>query len=359
MLDNRRRGAVLPLLLLALAACGGPKEEAPTSPPAGASAAPAPAAHARLRGIATTSGDATRVVACGAPTSSSVALDDADHAIDQARSTIGAPPTEPIYVELEGAAGSDEGPFRVSTLLRARASDPAGACRVPVFEGDYLVDGADTPWTVEIRDDAIVYRGPAHPAGRTFPYAFTRTETGSIVYATRVDKPSVSTLEAALEPGLCFDARTKEVRGFTAHVAIDGKKLEGCAATGVPGGEYGPSPLDELNRYAGTYPRAAGLWSRAPIKGRLTALLGRSMTEFVDDMRVEGPLIKDRGVFYAIGNAPHRGGSDLAVFLADPATDTIEVVLSTGKVRRSLKEGGRDVPPPAEVAAVLGSPASP
>jgi hypothetical protein len=65
--------------------------------------------------------------------------------------------------------------------------------------------------------------------------------------------------------------------------------------------------------------------------------------------------MKNAGVFYVTGNKAHEGGSDTAVLLADPATDTIEVILVTHGTRQDLKEGGRDVTLPADVATFLGN----
>ena len=79
------------------------------------------------------------------------------------------------------------------------------------------------------------------------------------------------------------------------------------------------------------------------------------MREFLENMKVQGPLMKDNGVFYVTGNRPHQGGSDNAIFLADPATDTIAVILFVNGSRRDFKEGGREVELPAEVVTTIGN----
>jgi hypothetical protein len=63
--------------------------------------------------------------------------------------------------------------------------------------------------------------------------------------------------------------------------------------------------------------------------------------------------MKDAGIFYVIGNKPHPGGVDSAIFLADPATDTIEAIVFEKGARRDFKEGGRDVALPAEVVKLI------
>ena len=65
--------------------------------------------------------------------------------------------------------------------------------------------------------------------------------------------------------------------------------------------------------------------------------------------------MKDGGVFYVTGNKPHQGGLDNAIFLADPATDTLAVILYADGVRQDFKEGGRDVALPAEVVTTVGN----
>jgi len=124
---------------------------------------------------------------------------------------------------------------------------------------------------------------------------------------------------------------------------------------GVPRGEFGNDPLDELNRFAGVYPPTVHLWDDAALHKRLEALLGPSMKTFVENMKVQSPVMKDGGVFYVTGNKPHEGGADSAAFLADPDSDTIAVILFENGARRDFKEGGRDVALPAEVTTFLGN----
>ena len=282
---------------------------------------------------------------CGAPAAEVRTLPDADHAIANAFTTLSARPSEGLYVELDDA----------DALLRARALRTDRACDEAVFDGEFLVHGGDANWSIAISDAGIVYRDSKELKGRVFPYAFTRTATGSVLYATKLDKPKSATLEIALEPGRCIDAAHAELVSFKAHVVKDGTKLEGCAFAGVPHGEFGDAPLDELNRFTGTWPNTVELFKDPAIKKRLEELLGGTMQTFLDNMKVQGPLMKDAGVFYVTGNKAHEGGSDDAVFLADPATDTIGVILFTHGTRKDFKEGGRDVTLPAEVVTFLGN----
>jgi len=331
-------------LVVVLAACGSPKTEAP---PAGAPSADTSAdeSSSKLprRGILTAPGGVMTFRECGAPASAATPLTDSRGELAKARSALSARPAEGIYVELDGV-----------TVLRARTVH-GSACDAPVFEGEFVASGNEPFWVVEIRENGITLRSPELPKGRKYPYSFTRTETGSVLYATKIEVPLVSTLEVALEPATCVDSMSGELRSFKAHVTRDGQKLEGCAAAGVPRGEFGSAALDELNRFAGAYPGVVHLWNDPVLDKRLEPLLGAAMPTFLENMKVQSPVMKDAGIFYVIGNKPHQGGVDSAIFLADPATDTIEAIVFEKGIRRDFKEGGRDVAFPAEVEKTLAN----
>lgn len=347
-----RWAAAVPLVLW-LSACGGSKSAPAPAEPAAADDTDSSTSNAPLRGVATTSGATTSFRPCGAPAANAMTVTDGSGELARAFSTLAAKPSDGIYVELAGEIDGTR--LTLTSLLRAHALGGALACDAPVFDGEFVANGNEPFWAVEIRENGITFRSPEMPKGRTYPYAFTRTETGSVVYATKVEVPTVSTLEVALEPAQCADSMSGELRGFKAHVTHDGAKLEGCAIAGVPRGEFGSAPLDELNRFAGAYPQAVRVWKDPAIEARLEALLGKALPAFLANMKVESPVMKDGGIFYVTGSAPHRGGLDSAVFLADPATDTINAIVFVNAARRDFKEGGRDVAIPAEVATMIGN----
>ena len=340
----RIRAYALPLIAF-LVACGTPKPAVPPAEPAASESAAHSPSKIPVRGIVSMSGTQVRFRECGTPASAAKPLADAGQAIVRAFATLSAKPTEDLYVELDGAGA----------LIRARTLRIDRACEEPVFDGEFVVHDRDHNWSIAISDAGIVYRDSKDLKGRIFPYAFTRTATGSVLYATKLDKPKSATLEVALEPGNCVDTGHTDLGNLEAHVVKDGQKLEGCAFAGVPRGEFGDAPLDELNRFIGTWPNAVELFKDPAIKKRLEELLGGEMQTFLDNTKVQGPLMKDVGVFYVTGNKTHEGGSDNAVFLADPAADTIEVILVTHGTRQDFKEGGRDVTLPAEVVTFLGN----
>jgi uncharacterized membrane protein len=351
---SRANFAAIPLALL-LAACGTPKDAVPPVEHGATDSGDDSSSKIPMRGIATVSGPVTTVHECGATSTSAMTVSDPSRALAGAFASLAAKPAEGLYVELDGAPSADGKTFDVTALRLARTAGNSAPCDQPVFEGEFAANGNEPFWAIEIRENGIVYSDPSNPKGRVYPYAFTRTETGSVVYATKIVKPAVSTLEITLEPSRCVDSMSGEIRSLKAHVALDGRKLEGCARAGVPHGEFGNAPLDELNRFAGTYPKTVNLWKEPVVEKRLEALLGTAMPAFVETMKVQSPLMKDSGVFYVTGNKPHQGGQDGAVFLADPATDTIGAILFAHGTRQNFKEGGRDIALPADLAAMVAA----
>ncbi len=342
---SRPNLAAIPLLLT-LVACGGPKNGAAPAEPSADETAEEPSSSLPVRGILTLSGGVATFRECGTTADSAVTLPDPVGEFAKVFSSLEAEPAAGIYVELGGAPGE---------LRRARSLGESKACDEPVFEGEFVANGNEPFWAIEIRENGIVYRSPELPAGRVYPYAFTRTATGAVVYATKADGPVASTLEISLEPARCVDSMSGELRSFKAHVTLDGQALLGCAFAGVPRGEFGDAPLDELHRFSGTYPHTVRLWDEPAIRQRLEALLGASLTTFLANMSVQAPLMNAGGVFYVTGNKPHQGGVDSAIFLADPATDTLAVILYVDRFRKDFKEGGRDVALPAEVVTMIGN----
>jgi putative lipoprotein len=300
-----------------------------------------------VRGELTKQADALRFTVCGAPESSVVPLSGKTAEITDAWQAMAGGDDGALYVELRGAP--DRAAFRVEELVRARPVGEGARCAQPVFDGDFVVSGNEPFWAVEIRSDGITYRSPEMPKGRTYPYAVTRA-AGQPVYATRIDGPSASMLEIEIKPKRCVDSMSGEIRSFEARVVLDGRELHGCAAAGVPPGEFGDGALDELRRYAGTY---EPFWKRGPLHQRLATLLGAKLPAFESRFQVAGPLREDGGVYYATGNMAHQGGSDVAAFLADPDTDTINVVIVEDGKREDFKEGDREVTVPAEVRTFL------
>lgn len=109
--------------------------------------------------------------------------------------------------------------------------------------------------------------------------------------------------------------------------------------------------LSELRRHVGQYPRDIYLWGHPLLAQRLHALLGDKHQTFLENMRVQGPLTEENGLLFVTGNKPHEGGVDMAVFLADPVNDKLQVWLSSGGVAESFSEAETPLPDPPSVLA--------
>jgi putative lipoprotein len=349
---RRVTGFVLASFLLS--ACGKTPAPAPPSPQAEAPSAvpPGPPVRGELRKLAGGLG----FIVCGAPESAAVPLAGKVAEIDDAWKSLATADDGGLYLEVRGTA--DAARFRVEELVRARPLGEGGSCKQPVFDGDFVIHGNEPFWAIEIRRDGIVYRSPEEPKGRKYPYAATRS-AGELFYATRIPGTPGSILEIGLTPKRCIDGMSGEIRSYEALVKLDGRELHGCAAAGVPLGEFGDAPLDELARYAGTYETQGKLWKTEPLQARLASLLGGKLGAFESRFQVSGPLREEGGIFFATGNKRHEGGVDVAAFVADPESDTINVVIVENRKREDFKEGGREVPLPLEVKTLLASLESP
>ena len=343
------RAASVLMTVLVVAACG--RAPAPVSPKADTPSPvpPGPPVRGELR----TGPDGLAFTVCGFSESAAVPLTGKFAEIDDAWKALEIPDGGGLYLEVRG--GMDRGRFRVEELVRARSLGEGGSCKQPVFDGDFVLNGNEPFWAIDIRRDGIVYRSPEEPKGRKYPYAATRS-AGELFYATRLPGNPGSVLEIDITPKRCVDSMSGEIRSFEAKVMLDGRELHGCAAEGVPLGEFGDAPLDELARFAGTYETLGPLWKSEPLKGRLASLLGGKLPEFLSRFQVGGPLREENGVYFATGNKQHQGGVDLAAFVADPDSDTINVVIVENRKREDFKEGGRDVPLPLEVRTFLENP---
>lgn len=336
------------LIALGLAlACG--RTTAPSSSAPAETPSPVPPGPP-IRGELRKTGDGLRFNVCGAPDSAAVPLSGTSAEIEDALKSLEVQEGGGLYLEVRG--WPDRAGFRVAELVRARPLGEGSSCKQPVFDGDFFLSGNEPFWAIDILRTGIVYRSPEEPKGRTYPYAATRS-AGELFYATRIEGTPGSILEIDIEPKRCVDSMSGEIGSFEARVKLDGRELHGCASAGVPFGEFGDAPLDELARFAGTYETQGPLWKAEPLAKRLEALLDGKLAAFEARFQVAGPLREEQGIFYATGNKQHRGGIDVAAFVADPESDTINVVIVENRKREDFKEGGRDVPLPAEVTTFL------
>ena len=117
--------------------------------------------------------------------------------------------------------------------------------------------------------------------------------------------------------------------------------------------------LSQLRQHLGEYPRDTNLWGHPLLAQRLHTLLGARHQTFLEDMLVQGPLTEENGLLFVTGNKPHEGGVDMAVFLADPVNDKIQVWLSTNGTAESFSEADPPLADPPSVAAFKAKMAPP
>lgn len=109
--------------------------------------------------------------------------------------------------------------------------------------------------------------------------------------------------------------------------------------------------LTQLRLHLGQYPRDTNLWGNPLLAQRLHTLLGARHQTFLVNMRVQGPLTEESGLLFVTGSKPREGGADMAVFMADPANDKIQVWLSTGGTVETFSEADPPLADPPLVAA--------
>jgi len=117
----------------------------------------------------------------------------------------------------------------------------------------------------------------------------------------------------------------------------------------APEAKDAPS-LAQLRMHLGQYPRDTGLWNHPLLAQRLRVLLGDKHQIFKENMLVQGPLTEENGLLFVTGNRPHEGRVDMAVFLADPVNDKLQIWLSTNGVQEIFSEAEPPLADPPSVA---------
>jgi hypothetical protein len=111
--------------------------------------------------------------------------------------------------------------------------------------------------------------------------------------------------------------------------------------------------LSYLDDHVGKYPADVELWTTEPLASRLRALLGDQYDLFVENMAVVGPIAKEEGMIYVMGNKEHRGGIDSAVLVVDEANDNIKVWLLNDGNTQEFVEKDMFVKLPSEAVAYI------
>lgn len=95
---------------------------------------------------------------------------------------------------------------------------------------------------------------------------------------------------------------------------------------------------------------AYSLLERGGIAAALKALLGAKMAVLATNLSVSTPLTRAGPLYHLSGNAPHRGGYDMAYVILDPAQRALEVGLWEGGKLTLYRTAGKRVATPPAIA---------
>lgn len=110
---------------------------------------------------------------------------------------------------------------------------------------------------------------------------------------------------------------------------------------------------NNLRRMLGKYQGDFDLFGVGPIAADLKQLLGKQLEVLRRNLNVASPLAREGQVYYLSGNAPHRGGEDMAYVLIDATRHAVQVGLwEHGKLRVYAPTSGR-IAAPAGIRKLL------
>ena len=186
---------VLSLMLAALPFSGcGKKKESPvaTDTPTAAPVLPAVSPQALeaesglsvKRGIITITSQTRSFRVCGANVDLTL-TDQLDGALDRVYADLGA---KPLYAEVYGDRG-DIPPdskaatsFNVEELLYATTNNPAAACAAARGAYELLARGSEPTWSVEVHQDAMLFKQSIAPTEIKFTSVETADTEGTVTY---------------------------------------------------------------------------------------------------------------------------------------------------------------------------------
>jgi uncharacterized membrane protein len=155
-----------------------------------------------------------------------------DGALDRTYADLGS---KPIYAEVYGDRGEVQpgsnapSAFNIEELLYATANNPAATCAAPLGAFELQARGSEPTWSVEVHQDAMVFKQTVAPTEIKFTAVETADTEGTVTYRAGADR---HVLELVITQVACRDAITSEYYAFTATARIDKQTLNGCARVG-------------------------------------------------------------------------------------------------------------------------------
>lgn len=195
-----------------------------------------------------------------------------------------------------------------------------------------------------------------------FPFPKSNSDMGPVLlYANYDEVPGSLLIEANAEPGQRLDPFHASLAGNYQLCAGTGSTTASAApaSTANPAPIAG-TPLEWANlaglegRYPGTYSEDnIDLFDKGAVAAALRAALGAKMPVLEQNLSTVTPLQREGGLYYVMGNAPHRGGEDQAYIIIDPSKRAVQVGLwEQGKLTLYAPASGR-LPEPREVREML------
>lgn len=143
-----------------------------------------------------------------------------------------------LYVEAYGErapaeempqAQGYEGIFVLEDILYAGVPGEIGGCDAPAPTYIVMARGNEPFWSVEVRDDQMIWRQPEAPTEISFGEPQTVNAEGAVRYAVSVAQHE---LELMVHAQPCNDSMSDEYFAYTAKAVLDGRELSGCARVG-------------------------------------------------------------------------------------------------------------------------------
>lgn len=143
-----------------------------------------------------------------------------------------------LYVEAYGErAPADEMPqaqgfegiFVLEDILYAGMPGEIGGCDAPAPTYVVMARGNEPFWSVEVRDDQMIWRQPEAPTEIQFGEPQTINAEGAVRYAVSVAQHE---LELMIHAQGCHDSMSGEYFAYTAKARLDGREFSGCARVG-------------------------------------------------------------------------------------------------------------------------------
>lgn len=144
-----------------------------------------------------------------------------------------------LYIEAYGerapvaddiaAARAYAGTFVLEQVLYAAVQGQVRGCDAP--PGNYVVSarGSEPFWSVDVNDDAIVWRQPDEPKEIALGPPQTQDAEGAARYRASADGHE---LELLIDAQPCRDPMSGEFFAYSARAVLDGTAFNGCARVG-------------------------------------------------------------------------------------------------------------------------------